>query len=368
MVGKMAKRRIASFFLNIIVIIDNCKSLFFKKEAVHLTNLPHLGKMGGAANAIITRTFILIPDLTPVIVRLLSLAAVFFLPLSLSAETRRVDHVFILSIDGGKPAVIFESETPTLKKIAAQGAVTWTAQTIIPSKTLPSHTSMLTGVDIPKHNVLWNDYLPIRGIVRVPTIFSTAKASDPQLSTALFAGKIKFRHLWIKDSLDVFNCGGDQTPAPLPASEEKKLVPAQYVAKDAAAYIVSKKPNLMFIHFPDVDSAGHKSGWGSPEQKEALKVCDQALSQITRAIKEAGIADSSVLIISADHGGHDKTHGENIPEDMTIPWIASGKGVKKNYSINRLVTTYDTGATALWLLGIKVPDSFDGKPVAEAFE
>ena len=32
------------------------------------------------------------------------------------------------------------------------------------------------------------------------------------------------------------------------------------------------------------------------------------------------------------------------------------------------VTTYDTAATALWLLGIPIPPEFDGKPVASAFE
>jgi arylsulfatase A-like enzyme len=31
------------------------------------------------------------------------------------------------------------------------------------------------------------------------------------------------------------------------------------------------------------------------------------------------------------------------------------------------VTTYDTAATALWLLDVPIPKSFDGKPVTEAF-
>jgi arylsulfatase A-like enzyme len=53
---------------------------------------------------------------------------------------------------------------------------------------------------------------------------------------------------------------------------------------------------------------------------------------------------------------------------MLIPWIASGKGVKRSYSITSQVTTYDTAATALWLLGVPLPADFDGKPVVEAFE
>ena len=297
------------------------------------------------------------------------LAVILGLALPLHAAPR-AQHVFIISIDGGKPAVIAESETPTLKKLAAEGAVTWQASTIFPPKTLPSHTSMMTGVGPDKHHVLWNAFTPIRGFVKVPTIFSLLKASDPQAVTAMFVGKAKFRHLWLKDSLDLFDFGGPQTSAPVEGSAEVEAdkKPSQMVAKQAAAWVKEHKPRLAFVHFADPDSAGHKSGWGSPEQKEALKVTDQALWQFIEALKEAGIADQSVVIISADHGGHDKTHGDNIPDDMIIPWVVWGKGVKKSFTITAPVTTYDTAATALWLLDLPVPAEFDGKPVVSAFE
>jgi hypothetical protein len=298
-----------------------------------------------------------------------TLLAVFLCSLSVFAAPR-AEHVFIVSIDGAKPAVIAESETPTLKKMAAEGAVTWQASTIFPSITLPSHTSMLTGVGPDKHQILWNAFTPIKGFVKVPTVFSLLRAADPKAVTGMFVGKIKFRHLWLKDTLDIFDFGGPQTMAPVAGSPEieKDKKPSQMVAKQAAPWIKEHKPRLCFIHFPDVDTAGHKDGWGTPQQKEALKVTDQALWQVWQAVKEAGIADSSVILISADHGGHDKTHGLNIPDDMLIPWIAWGKGVKKNFTITDPVTTYDTAATALWLLDVPVPGDFDGRPVTSAFE
>ena len=42
--------------------------------------------------------------------------------------------------------------------------------------------------------------------------------------------------------------------------------------------------------------------------------------------------------------------------------------MKKNFTITVPVTTYDTAATALWLLDVPVPAEFDGKPVTSAFE
>lgn len=285
-----------------------------------------------------------------------------------AAAAPRPEHVIIISIDGAKPTVIAESETPTLKRLAADGAVTWEASTIFPPKTLPSHTSMLTGVGPDKHQILWNDYLAIRGPVKVPTVFTLARAQDPAISTAMFVGKVKFRHLWVGDSLDEFNLGGPMKPGPVPPEDLKASSTSQIIAGQAADYILKHQPKLCFIHFPDPDKAGHASGWGSPEQKEALKVTDQALSQITKALTQAGIAEKTTILLSADHGGHGKGHGENIPDDMNIPWVAWGMGVKKGHAIQRLVTTYDTAATALWLLGVPVPESFDGKPVEEAFE
>lgn len=283
----------------------------------------------------------------------------------------RAGHVFIVSIDGGKPKVIHETEMPVLKKLAAEGAASWVANTIVPPKTLPSHTSMLTGLGLEKHSVSWNDWMPLRGFVKSPTVFALAKQHDALAVTGCFAGKAKFRHLWLRDSLDVFDFGGPQnpgTPPPAAASEiEKQIVPAQTVAKNAAAWIAATKPRLCFVHFPDADSAGHRSGWGSPEQMEALRVCDQALGQIVQAVEQAGIAASSVIIVTADHGGTGKSHKDDTPDDRNIPWIAWGRGVKQG-EITRPIMTYDTAATALWLLDVPLPENLDGKPVVEAFE
>ena len=294
----------------------------------------------------------------------------FLLAVTATAAEPRTGHVFVVSIDGANCELVQKAAMPNLHRLVAEGAHTWQARTILPSKTLPSHTSMLTGVDIARHQIDWNDYFPMRGMVKVPTVFSLAKAARPETATALFCGKIKFRHLWSrKDSLDVFDCGGAYEYGPIPASEDKKLVPAAQVAERAAAWIVEKKPTLCMVHFPDVDSAGHKFGWGSPEQAEAFKVCDQALGQVLAAIDKAGLRENSTVIVTADHGGKDKGHFEPIPSNTHIPWIAWGKGVRPGHTLQqRQPMTYDTAATVLWLLGVPLPESaFDGRPVTEAF-
>ncbi|HEX8834382.1 MAG TPA: alkaline phosphatase family protein [Abditibacteriaceae bacterium] len=262
----------------------------------------------------------------------------------------RSQHVFIVSFDGGKPEVMRRSAMPTLFDMGATGATTWNAQTIFPSITLPSHTSMLTGVVMEKHKISWNDWQPARGVVTVPTIFKIAR--DNGYTTGLFAGKEKFRHLNLPGSVDDF-----QVPS----------YSAKVVAAAAAKFIIEKKPNLTFIHFADSDGAGHAHGWGSPEQVQAFVDEDAALKILRDAVDAAGLSKKATFILTADHGGHDKTHGSNSPEDMTIPWITWGAGVKPKTEIAAAVNTCDTAATALWLLDLKVPEGWDGKPVTSAY-
>lgn len=263
----------------------------------------------------------------------------------------RAQHVFIVSFDGGNPEVMRRSPMPITMEMAKSGATSWNAQTVMPSITLTSHTSMLTGVQPAKHGVLWNDWIPLRGLIKTPTIFGLAR--DYGYTTALFAGKLKFRHLNLPGAINEFQ---------VPASS------ATVVAKAAAKYIEEKKPNLCFVHFADPDVVGHRDGWGSPQQIQAFAEADAALKVLREAVQRAGIEHDSVFILSADHGGHEKSHGTNLPADMTIPWIAWGPSVSPRFEIKTPVSTCDTAATALWLLDVPVPASFDGKPVESAFK
>ena len=279
-----------------------------------------------------------------------------------SAAPPRVKHVFVISFDQGNPELIRTNDLPTFHQMATEGARSWQAYTIVPSLTLPSHTSMLTGVGVQKHQITWNDYRPTNGIVKVPTVFSLAK--ERGFRTAMFVGKEKFKHLELPGTID-------ELVWPQPDDDAKS------VARVFATEFGKTKPNLCFIHFRDADTIGHKTGAYSTEKIQALKDCDEALKTIKNAVAAAGVLDQSVFILTADHGSHDSkdkngktvgSHSDARPEDVLIPWVAWGKGVKKNYSVTAPVVQYDTAATALWLLRVPVPEHFWGRPVVSAFK
>ena len=130
-----------------------------------------------------------------------------------------------------------------------------------------------------------------------------------------------------------------------------------------SALFANKKFALTFIHFREPDTAGHSKGWMSEPYLKAVKVSDDAIGVIVKAIKDAGLWEKTALIISADHGGKDRDHHLDIPDNRTIPWICVGPGVKAGLVIEKAVRTYDTAPTALSFLGIAPPAEIDGKTV-----
>ncbi|MNT30055.1 hypothetical protein D3C72_1658290 [compost metagenome] len=72
-------------------------------------------------------------------------------------------------------------------------------------------------------------------------------------------------------------------------------------------------------------------------------------------------------MVTADHGGKGKGHGGKSLDEVQIPWIIAGPGVRKNHELKDVIITYDTAATLAWIMGLKQPQSWRGKPVQEAF-
>jgi bisphosphoglycerate-independent phosphoglycerate mutase (AlkP superfamily) len=144
------------------------------------------------------------------------------------------------------------------------------------------------------------------------------------------------------------------------------------VATEALKIIEAYKPALMCIHFPDNDAVGHSKGWGSPEQIAHLSITDAQIRLVFAALDRAGMRNSTVVLLSADHGGAGKGHGADDMRSRHIPWVVSGPGVKAGYDLTRdaklQVNTEDTAATVCWLLGLPQQPYFDGKPVTAAFE
>jgi predicted AlkP superfamily pyrophosphatase or phosphodiesterase len=267
-------------------------------------------------------------------------------------RNRRAAHVIIVSEDGLRPDALTAAAVHARahEMLLAHGAHSLAARTIRHASTLPSHASMLSGVDDRRHGLFWNSWKPERGFIQVPTIFTAVEKAG--MHAAAFVGKRKLEHITPPGSLDHF---------------ERPGYLCKRVVEEASRYFVSERPDLMFVHFSDPDEYGHATGWMTDRYDRGVADADRCLGKLLSAVAEAGLSGDTLIIVSADHGGHNRTHSGRLREDLLIPWIAAGPGVRQNYRIATPISTMDTAATVLYALGLPIPPDLEGRPVTEIF-
>ncbi|HLG44374.1 MAG TPA: alkaline phosphatase family protein [Nitrospirales bacterium] len=303
------------------------------------------------------------------IVVLLFVGAVGAVQAQAGTPSAHADNVVIILVDGLRPDALKQAKVPNVDSLIKRGASTMKAQTVTPSLTLPAVTSMLAGLTVEQHGVDWNEYEPMRGYLKAPTLFEIASFNGSKWG-AMFITKEKLLYLAKPDRRLILQV----------CSVNEQGCHAQKVAADVITVYRqasdSTKPALFLIHLPDADLAGHAKGWMSKPYLKAVEDCDRAIGTILKGFKELGLYDRTTFIVTADHGGHETTHGTNAPEDMTIPWIAAGPGIKAGYAIKEPVSVVDTPATVMRAFGLSdyyvewksrsVEEIFEGAQVAPA--
>ena len=268
--------------------------------------------------------------------RTLLLLYCFLLPANLSAaSTDR--HILLITIDGFAAYNLDDDSLviPNIRQLQASGVRTAGSETIFPSVTHPSHTTILTGVTPGKHGVLGNTMYdrttgkaysvsnrPRAEAIHVPTIFDAAKQHG--FSTASFFWpetrgdqSIDYNMPEILDderALNMASLSGPFIAELRAAGLPLDLFPKYYddpelhemadlvLAESAAFTIRTHKPNLLAIHFLATDKAQHKYGPGSYLAKAAITQTDRRIGILRQAVKDAGIEDSTTWIVGADHG------------------------------------------------------------------
>lgn len=221
------------------------------------------------------------------------------------------------------------------------------ARTIDYPATSPSHASMLTGMCMEDHGVIYNKFFMYMGYAKGPGVFPLAHEAGMQ--TVMIVSKDKLRQMAEPETTDIFEVAYGE-----PAIQ-RAVLPQLETDFD-----------LMFIHFAGGDNRGHKYGWMSGEYMKVLREGDEVLGEIINALKANGKFDTTFFLITADHGGHDRNHIGTLIEDYRIPWIAYGPGVIPQ-QLDLPIYTFDTAATVSYALGLPVQDEWDGIPVYQIF-
>jgi predicted AlkP superfamily pyrophosphatase or phosphodiesterase len=257
----------------------------------------------------------------------LAILALFITTSQLLAQTAK--HVIFLTIDGFRPEFYLNNEwkMTNVQALMKDGAYAKGVNSVFPSMTYPSHTTIVTGVQPAKHGIFYNNVFTPDGApqqpywqdssIHVPTIWKAAK--DKGMTVASLYWPVSANAPVDYNIPDIGGLGdGVREQYSLPQgfyAEVKKEVFGgvdkidhgnnQNIAKIAAYIIKKSKPELMTIHVFSVDGASHAEGRNGVRVHEAVADADAAVGFIVDALKAEGIWESTVFLIGGDHGFYD---------------------------------------------------------------
>lgn len=250
----------------------------------------------------------------------------------------RYKYCAVIGVDG-MGNFCRNADTPNIDRIEREGASTQYALSMDPTISAENWGAMLLGAAPVTHG-LTNGIVSRQPYANdaIPTVFTRLRAEFPD---AYLASVVNW---------DPINRGIVAGPAGVDldtAENDEKLLPKILER-------VEKKPTFLFVQFDDVDGAGHGSGYGTEGHLKQIETADRYIGEIMRAYEKAGIADDTLFVVIADHGGIRHGHGGYTDEEKYVFFGVCGRGVRHE-EIPR-AETVDVAALVLYALGAQVPE------------
>ena len=241
-------------------------------------------------------------------------------------------HTLLILVDGMRPDSL--AGIPEAEKFMKESAGSLSATTVWPSVTLPCHMSLFLSVPPERHGTTTNTYSPqvrpVNGICEV-------LASHGETS-GIFYNWAEIR--------DVVRPGS--------VVREILIYSDDQVTEESIRFIKKANPEFVFTYLGWVDSAGHDKGWMSEKYMEQVRNSWRLIGELLEVVN-----DDWTVIVTADHGGHGRGHGDDIPEDMTIPIFFRGKDFEPGKEIEGM-NIMDIAPTVVKLHGYEIPREWEG--------
>ena len=257
-----------------------------------------------------------------------------------------MSKVLLALIDGMRPDALAAVKHPFYHELLHTSSYSLKMRTVMPSVTLPCHMSLFHSVAADRHGILTNTYVPqVRPVNGICEVLKNAGKSSA------------FFYSWepLRDPT-----------RPLSLSRADFVSGKNYTFAVADELITRRVLDMIaendisdftFFYQCWVDEAGHKYGWMSKEYLQAVETCLDNVQKVA-----AKLPEEVKLIVTADHGGHDRSHGTESIEDMTVPVFIRGRELEPGV-IEKELNITDIAPTVAKLLDVMPDDDWDGKSI-----
>jgi len=262
------------------------------------------------------------------------------------------ERVVLLGVDGAG-AFFRDADTPNIDRIFENGSKSYEVITSDPSISAECWGSMLHGVT-PNIHRLTNSIVaakPYDPESEFPSAFRVIRENNPDAVLASFCNWNPINVGIVEDNIGVHKASaGDAAMTDM-----------------ICEYVTENKPDFLFVQFDEVDAAGHGSGYGTPTHLKQISITDGYIGKIYDTYEQLGLLDSTLFLVTADHGGKGTSHGGNSDEEMKIMFAAVGPTVEKGGTIGEMGVR-DTASIVLYALGYEQPSSWTGRVPSGLFE
>lgn len=271
-------------------------------------------------------------------------------------------HIIILGFDGWGASSFERAEMPFLKKIVSESAWTIKKRSILPTSSACNWATMFKGAGPEAHGYIeWDSKKPAFDITdsdekgQFPSFFSIFRKAFPDY-------EMGYLYQW-EGMMYLF----DMTDFNYTQKFEISSAGSADLTEAAVSYIQDKKPALAAFFWDYPDRTGHTNGWYTDSYMNVLAYLDTIVESIVSACDKAGILEDTLFIVTSDHGGHNKTHGQALMSDLETPFIMFGPGVKPGMITDPMMQ-YDVAAILADYLHLNHPKGWRGSSPSGIFE
>ena len=205
-----------------------------------------------------------------------------------------VQKVLFIGIDGCRTDALIAAQSPALDSLMAHAYVNLHCDRGPFTVSWPGWSTLLHGVFPDKHGVTSNDF-PASNFGQYPDIFYYLRKANPNFSLSVVSNWASFLVITSHENY-------------------AQAVSTDLEVKESAIHLLNScTPDVLLLHFDEVDATGHESGF-SPSNPEYLASIRQTGNYIAEIMEEIELREQTygeqwLVFVVTDHGGKGKSHG-----------------------------------------------------------